>query len=80
MLRSRNINALLPGTYDHSVAGSGVYPLGPVGSVFLMESSGLYNQNQFAVNVNSRANKYLSLTGSYLFQLKSQRTPAVISK
>ena len=65
MLRSRNINALLPGTYDHSVAGSGVYPLGPVGSVFLMESSGLYNQNQFAVNVNSRANKYLSLTGSY---------------
>jgi hypothetical protein len=27
------------------------------------ESSGLYNQNQFAVNINLRANKYLSLTG-----------------
>ena len=65
MLRSRNINAPLPGTFDPSVASSGVYPLGPVGSVFLMESSGLYNQNQFVVNVNSRANKYFSLTGSY---------------
>src|SRR5262245_46761663 len=65
MLRSRNINAPLPGTFDPSVAGSGVYPLGPVGSVFLMESSGLYDQNQFVVNVNSRANKYFSLTGSY---------------
>jgi hypothetical protein len=65
MLRSRNINAPLLGTYDPDVPGSGIYPLGPVGTVFLMESSGLYNQNQLTVNVNSRANKYLSLTGSY---------------
>ena len=36
MLRSRDINAPLPGTYDPSVAGSGVYPLGPVGSVLQM--------------------------------------------
>ena len=33
--------------------------------VFLMESSGLYNQRQLIVNVNSRANKNVSLTGSY---------------
>jgi hypothetical protein len=65
MLRSRNINAPLLGTYDPSVSGSGIYPFGPVGAVFLMESSGLYNQNQLTVNVNSRANKYVSLTGSY---------------
>src|SRR5437867_2603592 len=65
MLRSRDINAPLPGTYDPVVPGSGVYPLGPVGAVFLMESSGLYNQHQLIVNVNSRANKYVSLTGSY---------------
>jgi hypothetical protein len=64
--RSRDINAPLPGTYDPTVAGSGVFPLGPVGSVFQMESSGLYNLNQMAVNVNSRANKYVSLTGSYV--------------
>src|SRR5262249_40313732 len=30
MLRSRNINAPLLGTYDPAVPGSGVYPLGPV--------------------------------------------------
>src|SRR5947199_7316617 len=65
MLRSRDINAPLPGTYDPAVSGSGVYPLGPVGAVFLKESSGLYNQNQLIVNVNSRANKYVSLTASY---------------
>jgi hypothetical protein len=65
MLRSRNINAPLLGTYDPSVSGSGIDPFGPVGAVFLMESSGLYNQNQLTVNVNSRANKYVSLTGSY---------------
>jgi len=65
VLRSRDVNAPLPGTYDPAVPGSGVYPLGPVGAVFLMESSGLYNQRQLIVNVNSRANKNFSLTGSY---------------
>jgi hypothetical protein len=77
MLRSRNVNAPLPGTYDPSVAGSGVYPLGPSGSVFLMESSGLYNQNQLAVNVNSRASKYLSLTGSYTFNHAMSNTDGI---
>src|SRR3989441_1343948 len=65
MLRSRDVNAPLTGTYDPDVPGSGVYPLGPVGAVFLMESSGLYNQRQLIVTVNSRASKYVSLTGSY---------------
>ena len=44
MLRSRDINAPLPGTYDPNVPGSGVYPFGGRGLVVLMESSGLYNQ------------------------------------
>src|SRR5206468_11994045 len=65
VLRSRDVNAPLPGTFDPAVPGSGAYPLGPVGAVFLMESSGLYNQRQLIVNVNSRLNKYFSLTGSY---------------
>ncbi len=65
VLRSRDVNAPLTGTYDPDVPGSGVYPLGPVGAVFLMESSGLYNQRQLIVTVNSRASKYVSLTGSY---------------
>src|SRR5207247_9625595 len=65
MLRSRDINAPLPGSYDPAAPGSGVYPLGPVGAVFLMESSGLYNQHQLIVNVKSRANRNISLTGTY---------------
>src|SRR3989442_8840090 len=48
----RSINAPLPGTYVPSTPGSGVFPLGRPGQVFLMESAGLYNQNQFIVNVN----------------------------
>ncbi|PYS05957.1 MAG: hypothetical protein DMG17_33285, partial [Acidobacteria bacterium] len=77
MLRSRDINAPLPGTYDPAVPGSGVYPLGPVGSVFLMESSGLYNQRQLFVNVNSRANKHVSLTGNYALNHAMSNTDGI---
>jgi hypothetical protein len=74
MIRSRDTNAPLPGTYDPTVPGSGTYPLGPVGAVLLMESSGLYNQNQLIVNLNSRANKYVSLTGSYTLNRAKSNT------
>ncbi len=36
------------------------------GTLFLMESSGLYNQHQFIVNVNAKVNNNISLTGSYV--------------
>ena len=67
MLRSADINAPLPGTYQPNVPGSGVFPLGAPGPVFLMESSGLYNQNQLITNVNSRLNQNISLFGFYIF-------------
>ena len=67
MLRSGDINAPLPGTYAAAVPGSGVFPLGRPGQVFLMESAGLYNQNQLILNVNSRVNRAVSLTGSYVY-------------
>jgi hypothetical protein len=67
MLRSRDINAPIPGTYDPDLPGSSIYPLGRSGLVVLMESSGQYNQNQFIVNVNSKVNNNLSLVGSYAF-------------
>jgi hypothetical protein len=53
-LRSLDINAPLPGTYNPAVPGSGVFPDGTPNPIFLMTSSGLYNQNQMFVNVNSR--------------------------
>jgi hypothetical protein len=64
VLRSEDINAPLLGTFNPLVPGSGVYPFGKPGPIFLMESSGLYNQNQFIAFLNSRYNKQLSFSGS----------------
>jgi len=64
--RSRDINAPLPGTYT-GVQGSGVFPFPNEGPIYLMESSGLYNQNQIVTNVNARVNARLSLNGFYMF-------------
>jgi hypothetical protein len=58
VLRSNDINAPLP--------GSGVFPLGRPDPVFLMESSGLYNQNQLIANVNAKVNSGLSMFGFYV--------------
>jgi hypothetical protein len=66
MLRSEDINAPLPGTYSSLVPNSGVFPLGGPGPVFEMQSSGLFNQNQLITYVNSRINKDVSLSGSYV--------------
>jgi hypothetical protein len=73
-LRSQDINAPLPGTYDPQVPGSGVYPLGNPNPVFLMESSGLYNQTQLITNFNSQATKSISLFGSYLYNHAKSNT------
>jgi hypothetical protein len=67
LLRSRDINAPLPGTYDLAIPGSGVFPFGRPGVVALTESSGLYNQNQAILNVNSKVGSRLSLAGSYAY-------------
>lgn len=67
MLRSEDINAPLPGTFDPLVPGSGLFPLGRPGPVLLMESAGLYNQHQLITNVNAKINQNISLSGSYVF-------------
>src|SRR5947209_6255127 len=74
MLRSRDINAPLPGTYSPDIPGSGAFPLGMVGHVLLMESSGLYNQNQLIANVNSRVNQNVSLFGFYVLNRAMSNT------
>ncbi|HKW96165.1 MAG TPA: carboxypeptidase regulatory-like domain-containing protein [Bryobacteraceae bacterium] len=67
MLRSQDINAPLPGTFDPQIPGSGLFPFGSPGPLLLMESSGLYNQNQLITNVNSRLNAAVSLFGFYTY-------------
>jgi hypothetical protein len=74
LLRSQDINSPLPGTYDPFLPGSGVFPLGTSNPLFLMESSGLYNQNQLITNVNARVNRKISLTGSYVYNRASSNT------
>jgi hypothetical protein len=67
LLRSQDINAPLPGTLDAQIPGSAAFLFNRPGPIFLMESSGLYNQNQLIVNANSRVNQDISLFGSYVF-------------
>jgi hypothetical protein len=64
-LRSEDINAPLPGTFTGK--GTGVYPYPGQGPIFLMTSSGLYNQNQLIASFNVKVNAAISLTGSYTF-------------
>ncbi len=66
MLRSEEINARLP--------VSGAFPLGHPGPVFLMESSGIYNQNQLVANVNARVNASLSAFGFYVLNKAMSNT------
>jgi len=67
LLRSEDINAPL----------NGVYPLLQANPVFLMESSGLYNQNQFIANANTRVNDGLSLFGFYVFSKAMSNTDGI---
>jgi hypothetical protein len=72
--RSKDINAPLPGTFNPLVPGSGIFPLGKPGPVLLMESSGLYNQNQLIAFLNSRYNKQLSFSASYVLNSARSNT------
>ncbi len=77
IFRSDDINAPLPGTYNPNVQGSGVFPLGHLGPVNLMESSGLYNQNQLITNVNAKLNAGFSLFGFYVFNHARSNTDGI---
>ena len=76
-LRSRNINAPLPGTFTfipgQRITG-GVYPFPGQGPIELYESSGLFRQNQVITNVNTRFNSKVSLFGYYAFGLANSNT------
>jgi len=66
VMRTRPVNAPLPGTYNPLVPNSGVRPLGVNQNIFEYESTGRFNQNQFIVNINSRFHRNFSLTGYYV--------------
>lgn len=64
LLRSRPINAPLPGTFTAGVPSSGVRPLG-INNYFEYESSGKFNQDQFTLNVTSSFGRRGSVTANY---------------
>jgi hypothetical protein len=79
VLRTRPLNAPLPGTFIPGVPGSGIRPLNcadyissdinpsTICNIYQYESSGRFNQNQFIVNFNSRFSRNASLNAFYVF-------------
>lgn len=65
-MRSRNINAPLPGTYDPQIPTSGIRPMAG-GNIYAYESSGRFRQTQMIANVNARISARWNLTGYYTY-------------
>jgi hypothetical protein len=86
VLRTRQLNAPLPGTFIPGVINSGVRPLNcsdfippdvnPATrcNIFQYESSGRYNQNQFIVNVSSRLMRNSTLNAYYVLSKANSDT------
>jgi hypothetical protein len=64
LLRTRNINAPVPGTFVPGQPGSGLRPFGNVGNIFQFESSGRLNQNQLIISINNRFSNRVSFAAS----------------
>ena len=69
---SHGLHQLL--TNDINAPLGGLFPLGQPNPVFLMQSSGLYNQNQLVVNLNARVNPAFSLFGFYVLNRAMSNT------
>ncbi|MBS1794714.1 MAG: carboxypeptidase regulatory-like domain-containing protein [Acidobacteria bacterium] len=66
VLRSRNVNAPLPGTFVPGVSGSGVRPRPDAGNIFEYESTGRFDQQQLIVGVNTRFSRTLTIRANYV--------------
>ena len=89
VLRTRPLDAPLPGTFIPGLPNSGVRPLNcadfiptdvnpsPTCNVFEYESSGRYNQNQFIVNFNSRFHRNASINAYYVLSKANSDTDGI---
>ncbi|MBL8150733.1 MAG: TonB-dependent receptor [Blastocatellia bacterium] len=71
-LRSRNINAPLPGTF--TVPGSGIRPFGNVGDIYLYESTGISNLHQLRLSLNRSLSRTFSIFSSYTYSFAKTDT------
>lgn len=65
LLRSRNINAPLPGTFTPGQPNSGVRPFGNTGNIFLFESTGKSDSNTLLVIFRGNLHKTLSMNARF---------------
>jgi hypothetical protein len=77
ILRSQDINAPVEGTFSPLNPGAAVYPMGDPRAVMQVQSNGRYNQNQFIVNVTSKINSAVSLSGSYVLNRSMSNSDGV---
>ena len=74
--RSQDLNAPIEGTYTGP--GTGILPYAPFsGPILLMQSTGLFNQNQLITSVRSQINSRISLNGFYMFSHAYSNTDGV---
>ena len=64
-LRSRNVNAPLPGTFDPRIRSSGIRPFGNTGNVSEYESNGIFKQRQLVLNASGRLRRGMTFFASY---------------
>ena len=67
LLRVRNINAPLPGTYDPNNPKSAVRPFGNIGDIYYYESSAKFNDYRFFGGLRRQMSKGFSLFANYGF-------------
>jgi len=65
LLRVRNINAPLPGTYDPEHPNDSIRPLGNIGDVYYYESSARFNDYRFFGGVRRQMSKGFSLFANF---------------
>jgi hypothetical protein len=67
LLRVRNINAPLPGTYDPDNPSTAVRPFGTVGDIYYYESSASFNDYRFFGGLRRQMSKGFSVFANYGF-------------
>ena len=65
VLRQRDINAPLPGTFTVGDPASGERPFGDIGEIFLYESSGAQNEDRLQITTNGRIGPLGSFFSNY---------------
>ena len=76
VLRSRNINAPLPGSITLANP-RGVRPFGDTGNIFQYESTGRFNQNQLIVSLNTRLSQNYTIRANYTYNRARSDTDGI---